>query len=148
MSCSCSSTGKEDVTGELRSMQVMGGNNTRDIKSRMRLCTATQSMTFCRLLALSNFFTMHSGTRLRDPPVALHLLRYTCRKPCLFFFESFSDVAPVSRYTPKKLSVAPHALSSPEVSHIELPLKWCRATRGCCNYNCGWRATLRHYVTM
>ena len=48
-----------------------------------------------------------SCTRLRVPPVALHVSRYTCRSWFPGFLKRFAGVAPVSRYTPKNFGVAP-----------------------------------------
>ena len=49
----------------------------------------------------------------------------------------------MSRYTPKNLGVAPCPPPlSQEVSHRNLGLKRCRATRGCRRYSCGCRATV------
>ena len=89
----------------------------------------------------------HSCTRVRGPPVttraALHVSQQISSESW-----GFSGVAAVSRYTPYtplKGPLAPVALRLPEVSHVRLPLKRCRATVGCSSYTCGCRATLCNY---
>ena len=66
-----------------------------------------------------------SCTRVRGPPVALHMSQQISSESL-----GFSGVAAVSRYTPLKGPVAPVALELPGVSHVKLPLKRCRATGG------------------
>ena len=69
--------------------------------------------------------------------------RYTCRSRFPQnpgFFRCSSNIA--LHPPPLKGPVAPVALELPGVSHVKLPLKWCRATWGCSSYTCGCRATL------
>ena len=89
-----------------------------------------------------------SCTRLRVPPVALHVSRYTCRATRVaadfLDFRAFCRCSTGVALHPLKILVShlsppPH---SREVSHRNLGLKRCRATRGCRSYSCGCRATL------
>ena len=82
----------------------------------------------------------HSCTRVRGPPVALHVSQQISSQSW-----GFSGVAAVSRYTPLKRPCCTCRSSTPGVSHVKLPLKRCRATRGCSSYTCGCRATLCNY---
>ena len=66
-----------------------------------------------------------SCTRVRGPPVALHVSQQISLESW-----GFAGVAAVSRYTPLKGPVAPVTLDLPGVSHVKLPLKRCRATGG------------------
>ena len=68
--------------------------------------------------------------------------RYICRSRSPQNPGAFR-VAAVTHYT---RPVAPVALQLPGVSHVELPLKRCRATRGCSSYTYGCRATLRNHA--
>ena len=88
----------------------------------------------------------HSCTRVRGPPVGLHVSRYTCRSrspqnPRIFQVWQRYRATP-----PLKGPVAPVAVQLPRVSHVKLPLQRCRATGGCSSYTCGCRATLCTYA--
>ena len=67
----------------------------------------------------------HSCTRVRGPPVALHVSQQISSKSW-----GFAGVAAVSRYTPLKGPVTPVALERPGVSHFKLPLKGVALQRG------------------
>ena len=88
-----------------------------------------------------------SCTRLRVPPVALHVSRYTCRATRVtanfLDFIAFCRCSTGVAAHPLKIMVShlPPPLCR-EVSHRNLGLKRCRATRGCRSYSCGCRATL------
>ena len=79
---------------------------------------------------------------VRGPPVALHVSRYTCRSRCPQNPGVFQVWQQYRATPPLKGPVAPVALELPEVSHVKLPLKRCRATGGCSSYTWGCRAIL------
>ena len=83
-----------------------------------------------------------SCTRLRVPPVALHMSRYTCRSWFPGFIAFCRCSTGVALHPLKNFGVAPPPPLCREVSHRNLGLKRCRATRGCRSYSCGCRATL------
>ena len=74
------------------------------------------------------------------------LSRYTCHTRFPQNLRGFLGAAAVSRYTPPNSPAAPVALQLQGVPHLKLPLKRCRATRGCSSYTCGCRATLCNYA--
>ena len=88
-----------------------------------------------------------SCTRVRGPPVALHVSRCTCRSR--FPQNLFSSVAAVSRHTPPPQKKA--------LSHLSpFNCQGCRTSSclgkgvalqgGCSSYACGFRATLCNYA--
>ena len=75
------------------------------------------------------------------------LSRYTCRATRVaadfLDFRAFCRCSTgVALHPPKHFGVAPPPPVCREVSHRNLGLKRCRATRGCRSYSCGCRATL------
>ena len=88
----------------------------------------------------------------RDPNVVAHdcrypLSRYTCHATCVaadfLDFGAFCRCSTGVALHPLKILVShlPPRLAL-EVSHRNLGLKRCRATRGCRSYSCGCRAAL------
>ena len=92
-------------------------------------------------------FSRHSYTRVRVPPVALHVSRYMCRSRFPQNSGLFRCSTGIAPHPPIKGPVAPVALQLPGVSHVKLRLTRCRATGGCGSYTCGCRATLCNYVS-
>ena len=75
----------------------------------------------------------HSCTRVRGPPVALHVSRYTCRSRFPQNPEAFRCGSSITLHPPPpplKGPVAPDALELPGVSHVKLPLKKVSHYRG------------------
>ena len=93
----------------------------------------------------------HSCTRVRGPPVTLHVSHYTSRSrfpqnPGVFqVYQQHRATPPPPPLKKKALSHLSAVLQLLGVSHVKLPLKRCCATGGCSSYTCRCRARLCRY---
>ena len=113
--------------------------------SRRLLCQLGSQLGIHRKLGLSPLGTVLETLVAHD--CGYPLSRYTCRatRVAADFLDFRAFCRCSSGVAPHPLNILVSHLSPPhsrEVSHRNLGLKRCRATRGCRSYNCGCRATL------